>query len=206
MAKAAWWLLRQFCGTRKILVGFAAFLNRFFISEPAAHTVVFFYFKFHFFFRECGYRSSSTESSPNLCGKKKSVLKKKQPTNTEVFSRKRNHCFFKEWKCWRGCGCIPEEHETWCQWSLVVQTAREKLRRPVPPASPCPGALPSPCPGRITGSDRLGRRARAPVPTLSPKLGPLSPSGRTRAPIRTRPCEQPPSQKVAPTPPRSFLT
>lgn len=50
MAKAAWWLLRQFCGTRKILVGFAVFLNRFFISEPTAHTVVFFYFKFHFFF------------------------------------------------------------------------------------------------------------------------------------------------------------
>lgn len=42
---------------------------------------------FFFFERECGYRSSSTESSPNLCGKK-SVLKKnpQNPQQTQKFS------------------------------------------------------------------------------------------------------------------------
>lgn len=51
---------------------------------------------------------------------------------------------------------------------------------------PQPLHAPGRCPLRaregITGSDRLGRRAYAPVPTLSPELGPLSPSGRTHAP------------------------
>lgn len=106
---------------------------------------------------------------------KKSVLKKKQPTNTEVFSRKRNHCFFKGWKCWRGCGCIPEEHEMWCQWSLVVQTARGKLRRPVPPASPCPGALPSLCPGRHHRERQTGKKGTCPSPRSFTRAGaPLS--------------------------------
>jgi len=53
----------------KILVGFAAFLNRFFIPESTAHTVVFFYFRFHLVLTERGYRSFPTESGANLCGK-----------------------------------------------------------------------------------------------------------------------------------------
>lgn len=149
MAKATWWLLRQFCGTRKILVGFAAFSNSFFISESTVHTVVFFYFKFHFFFeRECGYRSSSTESSPNLCGKKSVLKRKKKETTKQKKNKERSFHFAvgKEiivsskgenagesvggpWRAWEvmpvvsGCSDSPREAEETCVPSLSVPRA-----------------------------------------------------------------------------------
>lgn len=186
MAKAAWWLLRQFCGTRKILVGFAVFLNRFFISEPTAHTVVFFYFKFHFFFfeRECGYRSSSTESSPNLCGKK-SVLKKnpQNPQQTQKFSvGKEIIVSSKGENAGEGVGASLKSMRSDASGLWFFRQPEGSWGDLYPQPLHAPGRCPLHAREGITGSDRLGRRAYAPVPTLSPELGPLSPSGRTHAP------------------------
>lgn len=173
-------------------MGFAGFLHKFFISEPTAHTVVFFYFMCYLFWQKMWIKGFSTESEKfvwkNLCLKAKFSL----------HSRKRNYSFFKGRKWWREHQYVPEVHKKLYQWSPEVQTLQRKLRTSVSLAWKA-------CPERHHRSDTLEQRACASVTVSQQNWSPSLQQAGHIFPTQDMDLWIT-SQKVALKPPWSFLT